>query len=32
MFLAAEKLHAAEALRCRLIDAIADDPEEAAFS
>jgi len=32
MFLAAEKLHAAEALRCRLIDAIADDPVEAAFS
>jgi len=32
MFLAAEKLHAAEALRCGLIDAIADDPLKAALT
>jgi enoyl-CoA hydratase/carnithine racemase len=32
MFLAAEKLHAGEALRCGLIDAIADDPLQAALS
>jgi enoyl-CoA hydratase len=32
MFLAAEKLHAREALRCHLIDAIADDPLAAALA
>jgi len=32
MFLAAEKLHAREALRCGLVDAIADDPLAAALS
>jgi enoyl-CoA hydratase/carnithine racemase len=32
MFLAAEKLHAAEALRCGLVDAIADDPLAVALS
>ena len=32
MFLAAEKVHAAQALRVRLVDAIADDPVEAALS
>ena len=32
MFLAAEKLHAPEALRRGLIDAIADDPLKAALS
>jgi enoyl-CoA hydratase/carnithine racemase len=31
MFLAAEKLHAVEALRIGLVDAIADDPVEAAM-
>jgi enoyl-CoA hydratase len=32
MFLAAEKLHAREALRCGLVDAIADDPLAAALT
>ena len=32
MFLAAEKLHAAEALRYGLVDAIADDPVDAALA
>ncbi len=32
MFLAAEKLHAADALRYGLVDAIADDPVAAAFT
>ena len=31
MFLAAEKLHARDALRCGLVDAIADDPLAAAL-
>ena len=31
MFLAAEKLHAAEALRIGLIDAVADDPVAVAM-
>jgi enoyl-CoA hydratase len=31
MFLTAEKLHASDALRCGLVDAIADDPLEAAL-
>jgi enoyl-CoA hydratase/carnithine racemase len=32
MFLAAEKLHATEALRCGLVDALADDPVAAALA
>jgi len=32
MFLAAEKLHAEEALRFGLIDAVADDPLTAAIA
>ncbi len=32
MFLAAEKLHASEALRCGLVESIADDPLAAALS
>ncbi len=32
MFLAAEKLHAAEALRCGLVDAVAEDPLQYALS
>jgi enoyl-CoA hydratase len=32
MFLAAEKLHAAEALRCGLVDAVAEDPLQFALS
>jgi enoyl-CoA hydratase len=31
MFLAAEKLHARDALRCGLVDAVADDPLAAAL-
>ena len=31
MFLAAEKLHASEALRCGLVDTLADDPLAAAL-
>jgi enoyl-CoA hydratase/carnithine racemase len=31
MFLAAEKLHARDALGCRLVDAVADDPLAAAL-